>query len=691
MAVCAAMCAMVLLAAGCTDDSPNEPLPNSPTTSVTPSVTPGATDVAVLQADRDVPVAPAATWTVLVYLNGRNDLDGRAAAALDQLAQLQPNPGSVNIVTLAGRTGASGRNGGGLQPFNSVKLLAVDGGGTLAELADFGPVAMGQPGALREFVANGVELFPSQRVALIVVGPGAGWQGMSTDTTASAVDQLSVPELADEISQGLSDRTHAPLDLVALDGNLMAGYEVASALTGSAAVLAAAEGASVNSIVDLAGLRAVAGTDVLDGRQLARALLSSPAAGTPSPAPSIIDLSRFGALRTAVDQWSVAAAALVDRQSQLFLRAASSPAPLAWSPGAGGDSGAVDLVELTSALANVSPELDALGANVVAELRAVVDRTAPDPLDATGGLSLYVPVRSPVVSSYSSMEPAGGWRAVVDALGRLTPSAPSFAADSTLSATPAPPPYLFSASLTTDSVPRAGVATALIGATTAAAGPTTSTTSTEVPVGSGASSGSTTTRDPIAFSVAVPATVDAAGVVRAQWDGRRLLAIVGTRQEPLWLDVAATRAGVVSVPFTGRDGRSEFPVVARARFDGSTNTTGAIDWFRIGARGDWSPILDPSTVTVTPLLRVEQVSGPPTWAESGAPFDAGNGVVFTLAALDTQASFGVRMSVGGRADATAAITSVVSAATVAAASASPAGADAASTTTSVSGDLSGQR
>jgi hypothetical protein len=147
---------------------------------------------------------------------------------------------------------------------------------------------------------------------------------------------------------------------------------------------------------------------------------------------------------------------------------------------------------------------------------------------------------------------------------------------------------------------------------------------------------------------------------------------------------------VLSVPFTGRDGRGEFPVVARARFDGSSNTTDTIDYFRIGARGDWSPVLD-SSVTLTPLLRVEQLSGPPTWTESGAPFDVRSGVAFTLVALDAQASFGVRMSVGGRADAAAALTTVVTAATVAAASTSPSGTDVGSTTTSVSGDLSGQR
>jgi len=675
--VVTALCAVVFVAAGCTDDSPDAVPAGSPTTTISAPVSPGADDEAVLRADRDVPVSPAAIWTVLVYINGRNDLDGRAAAALDQLAQLQPNPGSVNIVALAGRTGASGRSGGGLQPFDSVKLLTVDGSGALAELADFGTVAMGQPGALREFLSNGIELFPSQRLGLIVVGPGAGWQGMSTDTTGTSVDQLSVPELAGEISQGLADRRHDPIDLVALDGSLMASYEVAAALTDTSSVLVAAEGPAAVSTVDLAGLRAVAGTDLLDGHQLGRALMNAPAGPPDAPAPSIIDLARFTSLRTSVEQWSVAVAALLERQGEQFVQAASRPAPLAWSPAAGGDSGAVDLSELTESLGAASPELAALGANVVAELRAAVQRPVDDPLDRTGGLSIYVPMRSAVDTSYSSVESAGGWRAVIESLGRLSASAPAFAPETVLSTTAPPPPYTFSAPLTAETVTRAGVASATIGVVTASSSSATGTTSPPSSVNT------TTARVPIAFSVSVPATVDAAGVVRAQWDARRLLAVAGSTTDPVWLDVAGTRAGVVTVPFAAVRGDSSFAVVARVRFDPSSNSASGVQYFRIGVRGDWSPLTDLTGVSLTPVLRVEQPSGPPTWVESGQPIAAVAAIDFRFAALDAQASFGVRLTVGGRGDGSVSLVSVVTPAAVAASS------DASTSTTSVAGDLSG--
>lgn len=120
--------------------------------------------------------------------------------------------------------------------WTGAKLLYVERG-RLRELADWGPVNMGDPAILKRFLETALRRFPADHYALVLNDHGFGWSGACHDEPHD--DILTTPELQAALAQ--ATRHTGPLDLLGFDACLMANLEVCQALGPLARVLVASE------------------------------------------------------------------------------------------------------------------------------------------------------------------------------------------------------------------------------------------------------------------------------------------------------------------------------------------------------------------------------------------------------------------------------------------------------------------
>ncbi|GEM_PF-1763043 len=193
----------------------------------------------------EAPPAAGAEWTVLVYLDGDNNLEPFALKDLEEMERALPAKGVEVLVLLDRAQGYTDAEG----DWTGARLLRVrrapEAGIQSKVLADLGEVNMGDPAVLRAFLAKGFGLAPSKRRALLLWDHGGGWASHVSDEQAPGVDSgedhLTLPELRRAIEAGLRDVGVARLDLVGFDMCLMAQIETAYELRDVADVMVASE------------------------------------------------------------------------------------------------------------------------------------------------------------------------------------------------------------------------------------------------------------------------------------------------------------------------------------------------------------------------------------------------------------------------------------------------------------------
>jgi len=186
-------------------------------------------------------------WTLMVFLNGDNDLSDFAAEDLKEMRQMTADD-SVNLIVLYD---GPNRNDTRLYRFaNGAPVeLDLDASGIISGTeAD-----MGDWEVLRDFGAWAVKSYPARQYGLFLWNHGAGWkdeQGgrcqnpfkdfSSDDTNGSSGIELSnghFGQALDAITTAAGER----LDLVGFDACLMAMYEVAAVTAEYADYLVASE------------------------------------------------------------------------------------------------------------------------------------------------------------------------------------------------------------------------------------------------------------------------------------------------------------------------------------------------------------------------------------------------------------------------------------------------------------------
>jgi len=245
------------------------------------------------------PRVRAASWTVMVYMDGDNNLESYIARDLaDELAALGSN-GDVQVVALADRTPGYDKSAG---DWTGTLLFHVTQGMTAIPgnaVADWGERNMGDPQTLVDFLSWAKSVYPARHYALALWDHGGMWRPDGTmwdDTSADGLDQ-------DEISAALA--VAGPVDVVGYDACQSATVEVAATWRPYCQAIAASEETigmtGIEYDVVIAALRA-------DPTMTATACAVKIAESDVSdPEFSAVALDAdFDTLVTAVDQWATA-------------------------------------------------------------------------------------------------------------------------------------------------------------------------------------------------------------------------------------------------------------------------------------------------------------------------------------------------------------------------------------------------
>lgn len=161
-----------------------------------------------------------ADWTVLVYLDGDNDLESASIKDINEMEQIG-STASVNVVVQMDRiNGYNTSNSDWTDTRRGKIIYDTVSTGIGSTLTSIGEVNMGDAATLTDFIEWGVANFPANKYALIVWDHGGGLDGVAWDDTSD--DNLDVSELA----QALSD-SGVYFDLIGFDACLMGMMEVA--------------------------------------------------------------------------------------------------------------------------------------------------------------------------------------------------------------------------------------------------------------------------------------------------------------------------------------------------------------------------------------------------------------------------------------------------------------------------------
>jgi len=356
-------------------------------------------------------------WTILVYMDADNDLEGSAIANLNQMEMIGSTHDVHILVQIDRAPGYDSSNG----DWTDVRrfLVTRDANPTLIRslrLDDppLGELDMGDWRTLKDFVEWGMNESPSDNYCLVIWDHGTGWQ----------LKTLAVPRhryiASDETNAGAMNVTDIPkalagkgLSVLAFDACLMQQIEIAYELEECARYMVGSPSVEPSPGYDYYSWisKLTANTSP---KQLCEILVSDYVAAYPLPhkgiAQSALDLSKIGELARAVDGFAVV---LIDGTNYSSGLRSVRESTLNYSTADGSpDRGYLDLLDYASRCASiVGTDARPAYAGLSAAAGAAVVAEAHGP-DMTGacGVGIYIPRPQAYSAGYASLRFAADTR-----------------------------------------------------------------------------------------------------------------------------------------------------------------------------------------------------------------------------------------------------------------------------------------
>lgn len=163
-----------------------------------------------------------AKWTILVYMDGNNNLDNSQNGTSFVIgdAQEMEKVGSTKDVQIMAMVGSL-KTGGNCKYYHIEKHeneLPDSLRSTVIE--DLGGKDMSDKQTLLNFIRRGMELYPAERYMLIIDDHGGGWRGACEDEQNGAGGMMSMPDM-----RWALDTFH--FDVIVFHACLMSMVEVA--------------------------------------------------------------------------------------------------------------------------------------------------------------------------------------------------------------------------------------------------------------------------------------------------------------------------------------------------------------------------------------------------------------------------------------------------------------------------------
>ena len=259
--------------------------------------------------------ATAASWTVLVYLDGDNNLEDMAILDVNEM-ELAPASSQVNVLVQFDRTPLYDTSNGNWTETRRYRIVPDDDPLTITSelLADLGERNMGAPATLVDFFTWGAQQYPADHYLVILWDHGNGWRTAAAGSSTKAIcqdntdfDVLTTAEVVSafaEIRAGLGRN----VDIVACDACQMGVLELAYPLRASADYYVASqeEVPDAGFAYDVL-LTALAGNPSLSPAQLAQVMVNGYVAsyhdgsqGSARVSLSAVDLSHLSAVGSAL-------------------------------------------------------------------------------------------------------------------------------------------------------------------------------------------------------------------------------------------------------------------------------------------------------------------------------------------------------------------------------------------------------
>jgi hypothetical protein len=341
-----------------------------------------------------------ADWTVLVYLDGDNDLERDAVADFNEMELV----GSSDHVQLAvqfdrlrgGRSSLFDDDWTGTRRYH---VMPDPDPNRIASpvLADLGEQNMGAPQTLADFVIWGVRSFPAQHYALVIWDHGSAWAGIAFDDT-SGKDGLTLSELDTALRTAQAATALDRLDLIGFDACVMGQIDVLTTIAPYARVAVASPDLEPNAGWPWDRLLARMQADpTIDARGLGQVSVETYGqayAGDTSASLGLtaFDLASATRLRDQLGAFSDALIADLDNayrpvaEARSYVTVYSQPRPEEFN--------AVDLGQLARLTAERgAPAQVAAAARGLADAidQARIARWGASTIDGTGGLSAFFP------------------------------------------------------------------------------------------------------------------------------------------------------------------------------------------------------------------------------------------------------------------------------------------------------------
>jgi len=366
-------------------------------------------------------------WTVLVFINGDNDLE---QSALDDMNEMEAvgSTDEVQVVVQIDRSEDYTRADGDWTEARRYLVQADSDERRITSpvLESLGEVDSGSADAVLDFVAWGAANFPAQRYLLVFWDHGDGWSFQpqtGADTKAISEDYDSGNHLSvaggdvTEVVEGAAAIFGQPIDLLGFDACNMQQWEVANSVIGAARYVVASQ-----DYEDVTGWPYDAWlTDLVAEPDMDPARLGDTIAlrfhETPDSTQSVLDLGELPALNTALD--TLADALVASGSAGQVLRAAAD--------GAQGYDGRFstehDLTDLLTRMEAASEDVAVKAAAVAAKTRVealvLANYNEGGAVKNSYGLTIYSPAEggAPPIYRRSSWAAASKWDEFLMAAG----------------------------------------------------------------------------------------------------------------------------------------------------------------------------------------------------------------------------------------------------------------------------------
>lgn len=374
----------------------------------------GLTGTTSVEFTVDTGVATHAKWTVMVFMNGDNDLEEWALGDMNELEQVG-STADVNFIVQIDRSPEYSRAEG---DWTGSRRYRVEADGSTrsigsAVLDDLGAVDAGDPDAIIDFATWGVRTFPADHYALVLWDHGWGWsaapgpalqKGISWDESTNSDISPAQGELL-EIVDAVDNEIGGELDLLGMDACIMANWEIAQQLRGSVGVYLASQDYEGSDGYDYTGMSDLVEDPDMDAASLA-ASVALAFHEIPDSTMSAVDLGQMDAVTAALND---VANALLESEDPAAMLAAAAEEAQGFDGSASTDHDLADMLDHLAGLDATADGADPATADIVAA--ALVARAALDgaivvnynlggAVKHANGLSLYSPVRGPLDATW---------------------------------------------------------------------------------------------------------------------------------------------------------------------------------------------------------------------------------------------------------------------------------------------------